>query len=129
MLNLFGKRKDPYREQVRAQFDSITGQLRTADEMSQMAVGHAIDMANTFFLQRFGSIAAFSALSKPNKIEYIHSLSSLEEKLAASDPHSSLGTTLFKMFVGALVENDAKLVEHFSEELAFFSRKTAFLPA
>ena len=129
MFNLFGKRRDPYRVQVKQQFDAITKQLRTADELSQMAVGHAINMANTFFLQRFGSIAAFSALSKPEKLDYIHSLSSFEEKLAVSDRHSSLGTTLFKMFVGALVENDAELVEHFSGELAFFSHKAGSLPA
>ncbi len=117
-------RKEPLgRKAFREEFDTVTAKLRRADEASQVAVGHTINMANSFFIQRFTAIESFRKLPKAEKIAYIESLTSMEEKLTTKDPHAAVGFGLFKMWVGALSEGDDELVSKFSKELAFFSKK------
>lgn len=121
MFKLFGKAEDPHRKEVRRQFSEATTALYGASEMDQMAVDHAINMTHSMFLKRFGSIEDFSALPPADKMLYIDQLSSFES--GVGDSHMALGTALFKMWVGALVEGDAELIKKFAEGLAPFSRK------
>ncbi len=82
-------------------------------------------MANSIFHQSYNSPSEFQALSKPQQIEYINKLTNMEVGLREekNDPHSSIGFGLFKMWVGAVSENDTELMNQFSSELAHFSRK------
>jgi hypothetical protein len=119
----FSRKEPPGRKAFREEFDTVTAKLRTADEVSQVAVGHSINMANSFFIQPFTAIESFRKLPKAEKLAYIQSLTSMEEKLTAKDPHAAVGFGLFKMWVGALAEDDEELIARFSKELAFLSRK------
>jgi len=119
----FGKKELQGRKAFREEFDTVTAKLRRADEASQVAAGHSINMANSFFIQRFTAIESFRKLPKAEKLAYIHSLTSMEEKVTTKDPHAAVGFGLFKMWVGALSEDDEELISRFSKELAFFSKK------
>jgi hypothetical protein len=117
------KAEPPGRKEFRAEFESVTSRLRNADEATQVAVGHCINLAHSFFAQRFGDTKSFRALSADQKHSYIESLTAMEEKMLQKDPHAGLGFGLFKMWIGAVTANDEELVKEFSDTLAFFSRK------
>ena len=122
----FGKKKeDPNRKAFREEFKTVTQALRQADDLAQIAVGHAINMANNLFLQEHNTPSDFQKLPKAKQIEYINKLSNMEVGLREekNDLHSSMGFGLFKMWVGALSEDDTELMNQLSSELAHFSRK------
>lgn len=122
---MFGKKEDPNRKAFRKEFEQVARSIRQADETVQAAVGHAINMANSMFYQTFSDVADFQRVSNQERIQYIHKLTHMEESLRddKGDLPSSLGFGLFKMWVGAVSENDDELAEKFGAELAHFSQK------
>lgn len=123
MFGFFKKRENPHRAGLRDDFLRVTTRLRAADPAIQMAVGHSINMANSLFIQRFGSIAVFRGLPKPEKYKYIEALTNAEEKMTKEKPQAAVGFALFKMWIGALTEDDEDLLQEFSAGLAELSRK------
>lgn len=123
-MGWFSKKTEPAgRKEFRAEFQKVTTRLRGADDAAQMAIGHSVNLAHSFFVKRFGDTKSFRALSAKEKNAYIESLSAMEAKMLESDPAAGLGFGLFKMWVGAVTANDDELVKEFSDGLAFFSRK------
>ena len=125
MFGFGSKKENPDRKAAREEFESTCRQLRGADEVVQIAVGHAINMANSMFMKTFGSADGFRRIPDPQKFEYMAKLTHAENTLRdeKKDIASSLGFGLFKMWVGMLTARDTELVAAFSQELAFFSRK------
>jgi hypothetical protein len=123
MFGWFKKHDDRYREELRNDFLRVTTKLKSADSAIQMAVGHSINLANSLFMQRFGGVAGFRALSKSEKLKYIEALTITEENMAKDQPHASIGFALFKMWIGALTEEDEELRKEFSHGLSELSRK------
>ena len=122
----FGKKKeDPSRKALREEFEAVTNALRLADNLAQVAVGHSINMANSLFHQVYSSPSVFQRLPKLDRISYINKLTDMENKLKEEkgDLYSALGFGLFKMWVGAVAELDTELMQQFSNELAYFSKK------
>jgi len=117
MFDLFEKEESPERKAFREEFEQYTKALRNSEEISQIAVGHSINMANSFFMQTFSGPDEFINIPRQEQMEYIQKLSAMENKLAETDPQACLGFGLFKMWVGALAENDKELIENFSNEL------------
>lgn len=113
----------PERRKMREGFEKATHALHGADFMMQLAVGRTLNLANHQFLQRFGSVEAFQLRSRSEKLAYLQSLNQDETKMSTPDVHTSLAFGLFKIWVGALIANDAPLVAQFAEELAHFSRQ------
>ena len=123
MFDFFKKKESPARKAFREEFEQYTKALRDSEEIAQIAVGHSINMANSFFMQTYSGPDEFINRPRQEQMSYIQKLTAMENKLADSDPQASLGFGLFKMWVGALAENDKELIENFSNELAYFSRK------
>ena len=122
----FGKKKeDPNRAAARGEFEQMVTLLKTADDLVQAAVGHSINLANSMFRQSFPDISDFQRIPKSDRIEYMHRLAEVEERLKneKNDYPASVGFGLFKMWVGAVAENDSELIESFTKELDFFSQK------
>lgn len=120
---LFSKKEPPGRKEFREEFETVMAKLRRADQLTLMAVGHAINLMTSAFVQRFGDIKTFRALPKQEQHAYIQSLTKAEDGLIAKDPHSALGFGLFKMWIGALSADDEELIAYFSKELSFVSKK------
>jgi len=123
MFGFFKKKEQPGRRELREEFEKLTSALRRADDITQIAVGHSINMANSMFIQRFGSPDAFCQKPTSERIEYIKSLTAFEEKMSQQDPSVALGFCLFKMWICVLSEQDHELMSQFSKELGYFSRK------
>ena len=121
MFGWFRKHDDQHREGLRNDFLRVTTKLKSADPGIRMAVGHSINMANSLFMQRFGGVQGFRALSRSEKLKYIEALTKAEGNTAKEQPHRSIGFALFKMWVGALTEEDEELIEEFSHGLAELS--------
>ena len=121
MFGLF-KREDPDRRGMREEFEAVTRQLRSASPATQIAVGHAVNLANSLFRKSFGTVS-FQTLSTAEQIAYIDQLSVMETKLREvnNDLPGSLGFGLFKMWVGAVAAKDQPLMELMSKELSYFS--------
>lgn len=122
MFGLF-KRENPDRRAMRVEFETVTRQLRTADPLAQMAVGHSINLANSLFRKRY-TVAAFQALPNRDQIAYIQNLTDMAIKLQseASDPTAAVGFDLFKMWVGAVAAKDERLMQQIASELSYFSK-------
>ncbi|MDO9372176.1 MAG: hypothetical protein Q7U07_06255 [Gammaproteobacteria bacterium] len=123
MFGIFRNKERSDRKALRLEFETVTKALHRADELTQVAVGHSINLANTAFVARFSTVERFKAMPATEKIEYIKSLSHAEEAIGQRDSHAALGFGLFKMWIGAVTANDEELATHFLEELSFFSRK------
>ncbi len=122
----FGKKRENLnRKALREEFETVTATLRSADNLVQITVGHSINMASSFFHQVYSSLGEFQQLPYSERISYIEKLTDMENKVREEmgDPHASLGVALFKMWVGAVTALDTELMEQFSKELAYFSRK------
>jgi TPR repeat protein len=86
-------------------------------------VGQAINLANSAFIQKFASVAAFKASSNDDKLAYLKTLSGMEEKLfQRGDRLHAAGFGLFKGWVGAVAADDAPLVQQLTKGLAELSR-------
>lgn len=123
MFGFFKKKEPQGRKELREEFEKFTTTLRRADAVTQIAIGHSINMANSMFIKRFGSTNAFCQQSTSQRIEYIKSLTAFEEKMSQQNPSLALGFGLFKMWIGVLSEQDHELMSQFSSELEYFSRK------
>ena len=122
----FGRKKeDPGRQAAREEFESTCRQLRGADEVVQVAVGHAINLANSLFVKTFGSMDGFKRLPAEQKFDYMRKLTTAEDMFREekNDMASSLGFGLFKMWVGMVTAQDGELIDAFAREIAYFSRK------
>jgi hypothetical protein len=122
----FGKKKEnAQRRDFREEFESMARRLRTAPDATQIAVGHAINLAHSTFATMFGSAGAFKSLSYEERAAYIQKLSAAEEKFLqpGHSPSAVLGVGLFKMWVGTLHAGDTELERKLADELACFSRK------
>ena len=139
MFGIIRNKERADRKALRLEFETTTQTLHSADEVTQVAVGHCINLANTAFMARFSSIERFKSMAINEKLDYIKSLSRAEGGLGQRaegglgqraegglgqrDAEAALGFGLFKMWIGAITANDDQLVAQFSKELAFFSRK------
>lgn len=123
MFGLFKKKEPPGRKEVREEFEKFTTALHHAQDVVQVSVGHSINMANSLFAKRFGSVNEFCRQPASERIKYIQSLTAFEERMSQQDPPATLGFGLFKMWIGVVSEQDQELMSQFSKELAYFSRK------
>lgn len=86
-------------------------------------------MANSLFHKSFSGVNGFQDLPKSERISYINKLTDMESSLKSKgDMPASLGFGLFKMWAGAAAELDAELMNQFSRELAYFSKKGDISP-
>ena len=126
LFGIFKKKEDPNRKAFREDFEGTVRQMKSAPVEFQIVLGHAINLAHSMFVQRFGTPEKFQRAPLQERNAYITSLTTVENQLREEkkDLAGSLGFGLFKMWVGTLSENDAELIQQFSRELAFFSKKT-----
>jgi hypothetical protein len=85
-------------------------------------------MASSIFHQAYPSPSEFQKLPKSERIKYINKLTDMENKLREErgDQSAALGFGLFKMWLGAVAELDSELMQQFSKELDYFSKKGDF---
>ena len=81
MFGSFKKKEPQTRKELREECEKFTGALRHADAITQTAVGHSINLANSIFIKRFGSPDAFCQKPTSQRIDYIKSLTALVEKM------------------------------------------------
>jgi hypothetical protein len=122
MFGFFKKVPNSHREGLRDDFRRVVTKLSAAEPIALVAVGHGVNTANSLFAQRYGNTKQFQQLSKDVQIQYLTSLTKAEEQFARTDPPTSIGFALFKMWLGAVVANDYELQSEFGEELARLSR-------
>ena len=123
MFGFFKKKESADRKAMREEFEEHIRVLRHTDDATKMAVGYGINIANSMFIKRYGSVKAFSQQPMSEKINYIHSLNEFETKMSDQDPLFVVGASLFKKWIAALIEEDKELMSQFSKELDYFSRK------
>ena len=123
MFGFFKKREHPERRALRERFEGVVNRLRTEDLLVRAAVGHALNLANSFFIQRFMTVAAFEALPSDDKKAYIEALTGVEKKFLENGDHpSALGFALFGDWIAVVAEGDEPLARQFREGLAEVSR-------
>src|SRR5262245_29378604 len=115
MFGWFKKQEPPGRKEFREEFRAVTRRLLAGDALSQVAVGHSINLAHSAFRARFDDVASFKALTTSEQHEYLKSLTEVEGKLLTTDQQAALGFGLFKMWLGAISAKDDELVAEFSE--------------
>ena len=114
MFGLFGKRRESPREGIRKDYDRVMDVVRRSPPEAQLVVGHTINLVNSIFLKRFGTIAAFQALPEKERLGYIESLTKAEAA-AAKEPPAVVAFALFKMWVAAISANDREMIDYFSK--------------
>lgn len=122
MFGIF-KKRDPDKEALHAECKQACEACASAPRLVRVAVGYAVNIANSAFIQRFGSAQSFQGAAYRDQSEYIKSLTATVEKLMQSDPHSAVGFRLFTMWVVSLMENDKWLHEKTSAVMAALSRE------
>ena len=121
---MFGfQRKESDRDRVKREFDHVTSTMRRAPEVAQIAFGHSINILFQIFLARFESSLAFQAKPDSEHIEYVKSLTKMEEHCQKTDPPTSLACGVFKLWIGTLMAGDPAMATYFFEQLQYFGHK------
>ena len=129
MFRFFKKKACPEAERIeipeqkaaREEFEQHANKLRDADELAQRSAGQGIKMANSFFMQTFSKVEIFIELPTAEQMAFIGKLAGMGEKLSKVDPQTALGITLFRMWLVAVAEGDGELMDHFADELVYFT--------
>ena len=129
MFNPFKKQVSPLREEIRNDFAKYAREVKDSEDVYQIGVGHAINMANSMFIQRFGSIDGFCQRSTSERSDYQAKLAASAIEIGKQDGLTARGFLLFTMWVAAVNNRDQELISEFSKELAYFSRKGDLSPA
>jgi hypothetical protein len=124
MFDVIEECDNQLRDRLLKDFVRVIARLRGADDLAQRSVGHSINIANSLFIQRFGSAEKFQASSDEKKRQYIGNLARAEERFAGRWSTMAVGFSLFKMWLEALVEEDEALVRHLSSCLTALSAKS-----
>lgn len=96
--------------------------IRAAPHDAQVGVAVGLNTATTMFVKRFGGVSGFSNLGKSERLAYLRKIADFEERLISTDKLTGLGVAIFKMWLGAVIENDQELldkIEPFLKELSF----------
>jgi hypothetical protein len=115
------KIETPEQQAAREEFEQYANKLRDADALARVSAGQGIRMANSFFMQTFSKVEKFIELSKAEQMAFIEKLAGMGKKLSKVDPQTALGITLFKMWLVAVAEGDGELMDHFADELVYFT--------
>jgi len=111
----------PEQKAAREEFELHVNTLRDGDELARISAGQGITMANSFFMQTFSRVETFIELSNAEQMAFIGKLAGMGEKLSKVDPQTALGITLFRMWLIAVAEGDGELMDHFADELVYFT--------
>lgn len=122
MFNLFKHNEHSGRGVLKSDFEATVRHLEAADSSVRVAVGHAINLANSMFRSSY-SIESFQAIPMAERVAYIHKLNEMQVKLRdeAQDPVSSVGFGLFAMWIAAVAANDNQLTRDIAAHLAKYS--------
>jgi len=120
MFNLF-KKKNPDREAIHHVARNLVASANQADKMTRIAVGHAINMANSMFIKKFGSVEGFQATPKPEQIAYIKASTEFVEKLINQDPVAAVGARFFSIWVTGISANDQPLLSILEDTMSSLS--------
>jgi hypothetical protein len=104
-------------------FDKLTADINAADQVTQVAIGHGLNLVHSIFRKSYCDLADYKALPKSEKIEYLNRMSRFEEELLEqNNRETAIGCALFKMWLGAIAEGDDELAGYFSNQLEQLSR-------
>jgi hypothetical protein len=115
------KLESPKQKAAREEFERHTNTLRGSDKTAHDSAGQGIKMANSFFMQTFSGVEKFIELPKAEQMEFVEKLAGMGKKLSKVDPQTALGITLFRMWLVAVAEGDGELMDHFADELVYFT--------
>ena len=80
ILDLF-KRRKPGSEVLHFELRESAALLQKATPLARIAVGHAINMANSMFLTRFVSVDQFLSSPRATQLDYVKSLTATVKSL------------------------------------------------
>lgn len=123
MFGLFKKKEDPDRKRSREEFDQLMKMVMQRDPLDRMAVGHAINMVNTLFYQRFGSLQGFMRKGKSEQNTYLQQLREMQESVPQEDVATYVGMNLFIKWVASIVMEDKELMVLFTEGISLISEE------
>ena len=101
--------------------EQLINDLKEAEPEIQTNVGQGLKMAGQLFGNLFPSTEDFQNLSSTEQKKFIKSLSIIADELSSENPDASIGFSVFQMWLGLVVANDAILIQKYSKELELLS--------
>ena len=114
-------KEDPDRKRSREEFNEIMLFVRGQDIAMRSAVGHAVNVANGLFYERFESLEKFMNHDRAEQMKYLGALRKFQESLPENDVVTYLGFNLFGKWIAAIVANDNELMLLFTEGLSIIT--------
>jgi hypothetical protein len=112
--------KSSARQGLLEDFQKARDAIQAAPRDVQIGVAVGLNTATTMFVKRFGGVSGFSELGKSDRLAYLRQLADFEERILSTDQLTGLGVAVFKMWLGAVIEDDQELrrvMEPFLKEL------------
>lgn len=103
-------------------FELCLQMVLDADPEVRRSAAQGVRAAGTDFVMLFTTVTRFAALPKPEQLRYLATLDSIERAAWREDPVTSVGVTLFKTWVAAVILEEGDLVAHFTQHLAALTR-------
>jgi hypothetical protein len=122
MFGLFKRKSSDKWDMLMKEFSEITQSIRGEGKVAQIAVGHGINTANSFFNKSFSDISSFQKLPETERVEYIKKLGMTVEKIAKKDMHTAVGFRLFQMWLVAKIEGNTDAENIINKELVTLSK-------
>lgn len=124
MFGFFRKKSSSERDDVLNDLRQAQEELASADSMTRIKVGMAVNTASTAFAATFKSPAAFQNISREQQLEYMTKLKNAERQARTNqDSTAALGFGLFNIWLCALITNDDHLMGQIKPTLATISRE------
>jgi len=106
------KLEGPQHDRVLEEFVSLITRLCGANALFRSSVGQGVSIANSLFVQRFGSAEEFQGSPEDRKAQYIRSLAGAEVHFNKRWPTMAIGFSLFRLWLEALLKEDEALVQN-----------------
>ncbi len=101
--------------------EQLINDLKNADPEIQENVGQSLNIAGQLFGNIFPNLNDFQNLSSTEQKKYIKSLSIIGDELSNENPDAPIAFSVFQMWLGLVVANDAILIKKYSKELELIS--------
>lgn len=133
MFGFFREKQKPHtddlsqkRQKIIEYFEATIKDLHKADPSIQKAVGTSINMANTAFINEYGSRENFLSAPNANRAQYIMKLNDFEKLVMERDPYLFIGFSLFKIWLVFYSDKEFEIANKYSDSLNYFSKKADF---
>lgn len=107
------------------EFDRVICRLKASDARTQLSVGTGVQLANSEFITRFGTLEIFRRSAPEEQQHFLSWLDDKELDARGDEPGGALGISLYRIWLANTLRGRHDMAEKLGETLTLLSRKVS----